>query len=153
MMLRRGTGGIYVNGVVARWERAAISLRDQTTLDRIGAGDLEVKNVYLASNAVTFQPAAGTTVQGTVDLTDNAIEVGAEAAGTLFTALPLAPTLPTQVDWQPPGTSPIATGGMSVFAGAIATKAGTFVVPTAFRGAGDPAGPKWWAGWTNLAPS
>ena len=35
--------------------------------------------------------------------------------------------------------------------GAIATKAGTFVTGTAYRGAADPAGPKWWQGWTNYA--
>ena len=28
MMLRRGTGGYYVNGVVARWPADGVSLRD-----------------------------------------------------------------------------------------------------------------------------
>jgi hypothetical protein len=31
MMLRRGTGGLYVNGIVARYSRAAISIRGQET--------------------------------------------------------------------------------------------------------------------------
>ncbi len=33
-VLRRGTGGYYLNGVVARWPRAAISLRDTTSNNR-----------------------------------------------------------------------------------------------------------------------
>lgn len=151
MMLRRGTAGFYVNGVVARFERAAMSLRDQTTLDRIAAGDLEVKNVFLAGNGATFQPQTGSTVQGSLDLAANAIVEGTEAPSDLFTLLPQAPTLPSQLDWQPPTGSPIASGGMSTFSGAIATKAGTFVTPTTYRGAADPNGPKWWNGWTNLA--
>src|SRR5690606_15494612 len=31
MLLRRGTGGVYVNGVIARWPTAAISLRDEAS--------------------------------------------------------------------------------------------------------------------------
>ena len=34
MMLRRGTGGFYVNGVVSRWSRGAISIRDAETFAR-----------------------------------------------------------------------------------------------------------------------
>ncbi|MGH7560721.1 MAG: fibronectin type III domain-containing protein [Gemmatimonadales bacterium] len=152
MMLRRGTGGYYVNGVATRWGRAAISLRDQTTLDRATAGDLVLNNLHLAENAVTFQPASGTTVQGTVDLTANAIEVAAGGTATaLFTALPASPTGPAQLDWMPATGAAIRTGGLAAFSGAVATKAGTFVTGTAFRGAADPAGAKWWEGWTNYA--
>jgi hypothetical protein len=151
MMLRRGTGGFYVNGVIARWERAAISLRDQSTLDRTPAGTLEVKNIYLSGNGTVFQPASGTTVQGTLDQTANAIESGSAAPTALFVALPLSPTAASQLDWAPATGSPIATGGMAAFSGALATKAGTFVTATAHRGAANPAGPKWWTGWTSYA--
>ena len=151
MMLRRGTGGYYVNGVVARWERAAISLRDQTTLDRIAAGDLALSNILVAQSGPTFQPQTGSTVQGSVDLAANNIEEGAGTAAALFTSLVTPPTVVTQLDWTPAAGSPIATGGLDAFTGAIATKAGTFVTPTAFRGAADPAGPKWWENWTNYA--
>ena len=151
MMLRRGTGGYYVNGVVARWERAAISLRDQTTLDRITAGDLALSNILVAQTGPTFQPQTGSTVQGTVDLAANNIEEAAGTAASLFTSLVTPPTAVGQLDWSPATGSPIATGGLETFTGAIATKAGTFVTPTAFRGAADPAGPKWWENWTNYA--
>jgi hypothetical protein len=150
-MLRRGTGGYYVNGVIARWERAALSLRDQTTLDRITAGELQLKNLYLAGNGATFQPASGATVQGTVDLAANGIEVGGATPASLFTALPLSPTIETQLDWSPSAASPIASGGMATFSGALATKAGTFISGTAYRGAAAPGGAKWWTGWTRYA--
>jgi hypothetical protein len=151
MQLRRGTGGFYVNGVVTRFENAAISLRDQSTLDRIADGDLVLRNIFVTDNTVTFLPQTGSTVQGTVDLAANDIVEGTEAAADLFTLLPLAPTLESQLDWSPAAGSPIATGGMTTFSGALATKAGTFVTGTAYRGAADPNGPKWWEGWTNLA--
>ncbi len=148
MMLRRGTGGHYVNGVVARWERAAISLRDQPTLNRATAGLLTVKNVHVVQNGATFQPQTSSTVQGTLDLAANAIVEGTGTASALFAALPTSPTNVSQLDWVPAAGSAIASGGMATFAGDLATKAGSFVTGTAYRGAANPAGPKWWAGWS-----
>jgi hypothetical protein len=151
MMLRRGTGGYYVNGVVARWERAGISIRDQTTIDRGTAGDLVVNNVHVADVGATFQ-TGGSSVQGTLDTTANSIVAGTETALTqLFVAAPNNPTGGAQLDWTPAASATIATGGLATFTGAVATKGGTFVVGTAYRGAADPAGADWWAGWTNYA--
>ncbi|MFN2315038.1 MAG: fibronectin type III domain-containing protein [Gemmatimonadales bacterium] len=150
MMLRRGTGGFYVNGVVARWSRAAISLRDQPTLDRITAGDLVLGNLLLAENGAVFQPQTGATVQGTVDQAANNIESVAGTASSLFTALPASPTT-TTLDWTPAVGSPARVGGLATFAGAVAAKAGGFVTGTTYRGAADPNGAKWWQGWTNYA--
>ncbi len=153
MMLRRGTGGVYVNGIVARWPRAAISLRDQSTLDRVASGNLTLRNLYLVQNGATFQAQSGTTVQGTVDLTANAIVV-AEAgvtAASVFTALPTTPTNAAAFDWTPSATAAVRTGGLTPFPAAIAARAGTVVTATGYRGAADPAGAKWWSGWTNYA--
>ena len=69
MMLRRGTGGYYVNGVVARYPRGGVSLRDADTYTRAGAtaitdlatADLAIKNVLFTENAAVFQGANGTT--------------------------------------------------------------------------------------------
>lgn len=149
MMLRRGTGGYYVNGIVARWSRAAISLRDQPTLDRVAGGDLLLRNLYLAENAVAFQPQTGATVQGSVDLVANNIEVAAGAVTTVsvFAGLPAAPTT-ASLDWALSTGAAARTGGLTTFPAAVATKAGNFVTATAYRGAADPNGPKWWQGWT-----
>jgi hypothetical protein len=40
---------------------------------------------------------------------------------------------------------------MDTFSASIAARAGTFITPTAYRGAADPDGPKWWEGWTIYA--
>ncbi len=151
-ILRRGTGGYYINGIVARWARAAVSLRDQPTLDRITGGLLELKNQLITENGATFQPQSGATVQGTVDVGANAIEVsgaGSTAAG-VFTGLPATPTAAT-LDWMPAAGSAARTGGLAAFTGALATKAGSFITATSYRGAVDPAGAKWWQGWTTYA--
>ncbi len=152
MMLRRGTGGYYVNGVVTRWARAAVSLRDQPTLDRFADGNGLLNNVHVAENGVTFQPQTGATVQGTLDLTTNAIEVAAGGTATaLFTALPATPADAAALDWMPAAGAAIRTGGRATFTGNLSTRAGTFITPTAYRGAVDPNGSKWWQGWTSYA--
>lgn len=153
MMLRRGTAGYYVNGVVARWPRAAISLRDQSTLDRVAAGDLLIRNLYLTENGATFQPASGSTVQGEVELAANEIRVGeGVTTASLFASFPAGePDNGATFDWTPAAASPIATGGLATFTGAIAEKAGARVAGTTHVGAAAPAGTKWWQGWTTYA--
>ena len=152
MMLRRGTGGYYVNGVVSRWPRAALSIRDQTTLNRVGADVLVLKNVYLAENGPTFQ-SGGSSVQGTLPLTDNALEVapGSMVSTQIFSKLPAAPAAATDLDWSLATAAAARTGGLASFSGALATKAGGFVLGTSYRGAADPNGTKWWEGWTAYA--
>ncbi len=150
MMLRRGTAGYYVNGIVARWPRAAISLRDQSTLDRVADGTLLIRNLFLAENGDVFQAASGSTVQGSLDPAAAAIHVAAAGvtASSIFTSLPAAPGT---LDWSLSAAAAARTGGTGAFTGALATKAGSFVTGTTYRGAADPAGAKWWAGWTNYA--
>ncbi len=153
MMIRRGVAGAYVNGIVARWPRAAISLRDQETLDRVDDGSLVLRNLYLAENGPTFQAASGSTVQGTVDVNANSIEVAPSGttASSLFVSLPATPSATADLDWALSAGAAPRTGGTGPFTGALATKAGTFVTGTTYRGAADPAGVKWWTGWTNYA--
>ncbi len=150
MIIRRGVGGFYVNGVVARWSRAGISLRDQNTLNRIGEGNQVLNNILVSEVGATFQPQSGATIQGTVDLAANSIEASAASAASLFTALPAAPTVAT-LDWTPAVGSAARTGGLATFTGALAARAGGFLTGTAYRGAVDPNGAKWWQGWTNYA--
>jgi hypothetical protein len=147
VVLRRGTGGYYVNGVVARWPKAAMSLRDlASTGAQISAGSLQVQNLLSADNAALFQSG-----QLTVDAGANSIVELSSAASTLFSVLPADPDSGAQFDWSPAPNSSARTGGLATFSGVLATRAGTFVTATAFRGAADPAGPKWWEGWTTYA--
>jgi len=160
MMLRRGTGGYYVNGVVARYPRAGVSLRDAATYTNRAGGtpttdlntaDLAVKNVYFTENAVIFQGANGTNVQNSLDLAGNALVDGNAAAASLFTAFPATITETTTAsafDWTPVSAAPITTGGLTTFTGKLSTAAATTVTGTAYLGAADPSGAKWWQGWT-----
>jgi len=159
LMLRRGTGGYYVNGVVARWTSDGVSLRDQATYDRAGAtptpsatADLQLKNIFFAeTNGKLFQAPSAT--QFELDSTANSLKLGTATAASLFIAIPAVGSVPADIsafDFTPAAGSPIATGGLNAFTGAIATKAGTFVTPTAYQGAVAPGGGnKWWAGWTS----
>lgn len=163
MMLRRGTGGYYVNGIVARYPRAGVSLRDTATYNRAGAtgtqnlatADLAIKNVLFVETPVVFQGANGTNVQNALDLAGNSLTTSAATTASLFTAFPATTsetTTASAFDWTPVGTSPAATGGMTTFSGKLATKvAGSTVTGTSYLGAVAPNGTKWWAGWTVYA--
>ncbi|MEI6739398.1 MAG: fibronectin type III domain-containing protein [Gemmatimonadaceae bacterium] len=164
MMLRRGTGGYYVNGVLARWARGGVSLRDSLTFDRAGrsatpdvaTSDLVVRNVLFAETPTVFQaPGAPTAAQqNAFDLAGNNLTNSTALATALFTAVPATGVAPANLaafDFTPAAGSAIATGGMATFAGKIAAKAGTVVTATSYLGAVAPAGPKWWQGWTTYA--
>jgi hypothetical protein len=149
MMLRRGTGGYYVNGAVARWERAGVSLRDASTVAR-APSELIVSNVAVVDVGARFQPASGSTVQDSVHAgIANVLYIASHTKDSLFVAVPTSPTDASQLDWSP--KAPIATGGTGAFTGDLATKGGTFVTGTDYRGAASPAGPQWWNGWTSYA--
>lgn len=172
MMLRRGTGGYYVNGLVARWPRAGVSLRDAATYTRAGATatqdlanvDLAIKNVLFVQTATVFQAQTqgSTTIQNTLDLAGNGlVQNTAATTASLFTAFPAAvneTTTEAAFDWAPAANSPAATGGLATFAGRLQTRTATAlgsgngsVAGTAFVGAAQPGGDKWWAGWTRYA--
>ena len=154
-MLRRGTGGYYVNGVIARWPSSAISFRDTTTFVRQTEGNFVLSNILFAENGALFDPQTSpggvisATRQYTADTTANRLSTVAGTASALFTSVPAAqPATGATLDWAPPAAGAAATGGLATFTGALLTKAGTFVTGTAYRGAADPAGTKWWQGWT-----
>ncbi len=153
MVLRRGTGGTYINGIVARW-RTGISIRDANT-DLLRSQDsLVLRNVLLTQQEVSHldqhNPAGGIYTDP-ANFAEAALDsISAANASALFTSLPALGTLPSvaALDWTPAPGSPAANGGLNAFNGVIAARAGTFVVPTAYRGAADPNGVKWWEGWT-----
>lgn len=156
VLLRRGTGGFYVNGVVARWPRAAMSIRDQSTYNRGGAvaqpdlatADLALRNVALLDSPTTFETGTG---RFSFDLTGNALTSVAAGTGAVFTAFPASVTDATPVgafDWTPPAGSGIASGGLNAFSGKLQAASGSLVAGTTYMGAAAPGGAKWWTGWT-----
>ena len=161
MMLRRGVGGLYVNGVVARYQRAAISMRGDQTNQRFLDGLLDIRNVYFTQNNPIFQtgsaPGSGEGAQYSLDLAAHSLEAGTASVASLFQAFPTnttGTTTASSFDWRPAPGSPIATGGLNSFAGLstqLQQAAQGFVTPTTYRGAANPNGPAWWAGWTVYA--
>lgn len=156
-VIRRGAGGFYVNGVVARWSRAAFAIEDAATGTRLTNGQLVLNNILLAENATAFLPTStsgnSTTTRFSVDAAANAIQTATGTTTSLFALFPATSTSTTgaSFDWSPAANSPIATGGLSAFTGTLQTRAGTYVTATAYRGAAAPNGDKWWQGWTSYA--
>jgi hypothetical protein len=160
MMIRRGSGGFYANGVIARFPNAGVSLRDAATYDRGGAvavpdlatSDLQIRNIYFTEiNNTLFQAGGGSTVQNSLDPAGNSLTNGTATAVSLFSALPalgVAPGTVADFDWTPAAGSPITTGGLATFTGKMGTKGGTAVTGTSYVGAAAPGAAKWWAGWT-----
>ena len=160
LMIRRGSGGFYVNGVVARFPRDGVSLRDAETYARGGSvavpdpatSDLQIRNIYFTEIANTlFQAGGGSTIQNSLDAAGNNLTNSAATAVSLFAKLPAQGVAPTGVgdfDWTPAAGAAITTGGLTPFPGKVGTKAGTTVTATNYLGAADPAGAKWWSGWT-----
>ena len=149
MVLRRGTGGFFTNGVVARWQRQGISVRDAFTNTQLTTNDLlNVVNLLFAENAVNYDPDAGTNFgKAAAFAAENHVASGATAA-SLFNSI-----TPATFDWTPAAGSPVATVGTPIAIPAGYTPAyfgGTLTVGTHF-GAAAPAGPKWWEGWTTYA--
>jgi hypothetical protein len=148
MVLRRGTGGTYINGILARWT-TGISVRDASTDARRQADSLVLRNILLAENVAHLDPSATNFTQP-----DKFVGAGldsvANSAQSLFVAMPGPGTVPTTagLDWTPATGSPAATGGLNAFTGVTAARAGTYIQPTSYRGAAAPGGAKWWQGWT-----
>ncbi len=147
-VLRRGTGGHYINGIFARWASAAIGYRDADSKARETAGLLSIKNVLIVESPVAFQ--AG---QQTYDAAGNAVIFDATStAASIFTKFPTgAPNSVADFDWSLSASSPARTGGLTTFTGDLLGRAGSFITPTTYRGAADPNGPKWWEGWSYYA--
>lgn len=162
ILLRRGSGGLYVNGVESRFTAAAFSLRDLETFERGGSTatpnlastDLALRNIYFTEvNNTAFEVGTLPTLptQSALDPASNSLVNGTAISQSLFVALPtptVTPTNASSLDWTPQATAPIASGGMSNLLGRILERAGSFVTGTSYRGAADPNGGKWWDKWS-----
>lgn len=153
--LRRGTGGTLLAGVLARWAGVGLDVREAQTDTLRQRDSLTVASVLLTDNALgNFDPAQGgnfglkASFPGAID--------GTAATGSLFTALPAAGAIPTvaALDWTPATGSPLRTPPTAYSARVAARLTGFFggtLGATTYLGAADPAGAKWWAGWTAYA--
>jgi hypothetical protein len=164
LLLRRGTAGHFVNGILARWPRAAISLRDTETQTRYTDGDLIIRNVAVVETGATagtntpvFESGSACPASNcrfTVDAGQNSFQVAAGdvTAASIFAALPATPSPAAAPDLSLTTGAAQRSGGTGPFSGAVAAKAGSFIAGTSYVGAWDPTtGAKWWQGWTTYA--
>jgi hypothetical protein len=168
VMLRRGTGGYYMNGVVARWPRFGIAMRDAETYARAGSTptpdlattDLAVRNLLFVDVPAVFETGTNPPRNAFDFAANNLVQNTTATTASLFTAFPAttsAATTAASFDWQPPAGSPATSGGSGPFTGKVAAKAtgatstGATITGTTYLGAAQPGGTKWWAGWTRYA--
>ena len=150
MVLRRGTGGHLTNGIVARWQHQGLSVRDPETDGLLTIDSLNVVNLLLAENtgAGNYDTLnSGNFGLETAFATSNHVQ-DAGTAAALFTSL-----TPASLDWTPPAGSPAEAGAGTVAIPAERTTNffGGTLGNTTYFGAADPAGDKWWEGWTRHA--
>ena len=148
-VIRRGSAGTLVNGIIGRWPLYGISLRDAETNALRAADSVTVRNVILSDNSANFEPV-GTNFGQTLNVGQNAIMQPA-GIGALFTSFASA-----ALDWTPSPGSGARAGGLATFAGTpIAGRAAQFfggsLAGTAYVGAQDPNSAKWWQGWTTYS--
>jgi hypothetical protein len=146
-VLRRGTGGHYVNGIMARWPSAAIGYRDAASKTRETDGFLSLKGLFVAESPVLFQAGQQTYAGPAGDIEYAA----ATTAASLFAKFPTAPAAVSDFDWSLAGGVAPRTGGVTTFTGDLLTRATGSITGTTYRGAADPAGTKWWEGWTSYS--
>ncbi len=153
-VIRRGSGGTLVNGVIARWPGVGISVRDNATGDLLAADSLTVRNVVLVDNGANFEAQANARFG---HLLANAAfnNVSTTGLAAMYPGVPAAGAAPAAatLDFTPATASILGTGGLNAFTGtAVSGRVNNYfggtLTPTAYRGAADPAGAKWWQGWT-----
>jgi hypothetical protein len=150
MVLRRGTGGMLHNGIVARYKGVGCQMRDAWTDSLRLRDSLNVQNVIFADNAGGNYAAEGTT--GVNDFCKasswnghNHIVSGA-AAADIFKSLNTA-----SLDFQPVSAAIVAPGGGKVALPAARSSGffGGTMTDTDYIGAVDPnATSLWFDGWT-----
>jgi hypothetical protein len=144
---RRGTGGYWANGILARWKGTAVNLRDPwTDTLLVGKDSLNIVAVLLAENEANYDTTLANTFGQVAKFAADQHKVFATAV-KVDTLLGLTLTAPG-LDWTPKAGSPATTGGATVPAARVAGYFGGTWANTTYLGAGAPGGAKWWQGWT-----
>jgi hypothetical protein len=146
---RRGTGGYFANGVLARWKGIAINIRDAWTDSLLVNYDsLNIVNVLLTQNGFNYDTTGSGFGQAPAFASDNHLIFAATVAADTLLGISLNPA---GLDWTPKASSPATSGAGAVPAAKVGAFFGGSWANTAYLGAADPAGTKWWQGWTSYA--
>ncbi|MBA3498359.1 MAG: fibronectin type III domain-containing protein [Gemmatimonadales bacterium] len=148
LVLRRGHLGFLSNLILAKWKSFAVSVRD-TSVTLAVRDSANIVNIILAENASAYEassdPAFTDPAFTLLFSTDNH-RTAPTAAGVLTNLTPAT------FDWTPTGNA--ATGCNTVAIPGTYNTANFFgatLTLPAYCGAVDPAGPKWYEGWTSYA--
>ncbi|HEX5575456.1 MAG TPA: fibronectin type III domain-containing protein [Gemmatimonadales bacterium] len=151
-VLRRGTGGTLFNGILGRWKGIAIDVRDTLTANNIVLDSLDFANLVLAQNGFNFDTAGVNFGDSLIITTASSNSIHPFASTVLVDTLLGINVTATSLDWTPKAGSPAATGGSAFVPSRFGLRTGGFfgaLMPqTSYIGAADPAGTKWWQGWT-----
>ncbi|MGH7525818.1 MAG: fibronectin type III domain-containing protein [Gemmatimonadales bacterium] len=148
IVLRRGHLGFFSNFIVAKWKSFAISVRD-TSVTLAVRDSANIVNTILAENAAAYEPSTDpvfTDVQFTALFAADNHRTEATAASVITNLTP------GSFDWTPTGTATTGCNTVAIPGTYAVTNffGGTLALP-AYCGGVDPAGPKWYEGWTNYA--
>ncbi len=148
VVLRRGHLGFLSNFILAKWPDFAVSVRD-TSVTLAVRDSANIVNALLAENAALYEPSSDPA------FTDGDFTAlfAADNHRTTATAAGIITNLtPGSFDWTPTGDATSGCNTVAIPATYAVTNyfGGTLALP-AFCGAVDPAGPKWYEGWTSYA--
>lgn len=148
IVLRRGHLGFLSNFIVAKWKSFGVSVRD-TSVTLAVRDSANIVNTILAENAAAYEASSNPAFTDG----DFATLFGGDNHRTAPSAAGIITNLtPGSFDWTPTGDA--ATGCNTVAIPGTYNTAnffgGTLTLP-AYCGAVDPAGPKWYEGWTSYA--
>lgn len=144
-VLRRGTAGFWANGILARWKGTGINVRDAWSDTLLSQRDsLNIVSVLLAENGANYDTTTNFGQAAKFAADGHKVYATTVTVDTLVGLDVTAPTL----DWTPKGGSPANTGGATAPAARVAAYFGGTWANTTYLGAADPAGTKWWQGWT-----
>ena len=157
-VVRRGSGGTFVNGIIARWPGVGVSVRDAESKALMDADSLYFRNLILTGNGSNFESPAKN--YGYV-LSDSAAAwniMTPDIAAVFSGSLPTSSTSVTadNLGIVPASGSPAVDGGLADFsgtpiAGRVSNYFGGAMPATSFVGAVDPsAGSPWYQGWTQF---
>ena len=152
-VIRRGSGGSFVNGIIGRWPGVGVSIRDAESNALIAKDSLYFRNIILAENGSNFE-AAGTNFGSVLNTNATAWAISTATLASIFSgALPTGTTAVTTANLNLTPTGSAATGGLSTFTTLLTARTAGFfgaAMPgTAYMGAVEPGSTtKWYEGWT-----
>ena len=144
MLVRRGTAGSFYNGIVARFNGPAISVRDSATNNNRADGLLTIRNVAFVENAATFEAAGSNFGQEGNFAGAGLLQPTGTASGYFASLTSGSPS------FVPTSAATFLTSSVAVPSTLYANYSYGFQSAN-YLGAVAPSGSNWMAGWTNFA--